>query len=148
MGEFWGTVLMFLFGAGGLALINLIQERWRVRFQRKADKEDKMDECKDTIIKIKEQLDEFVNEQNNYNEQAKALFKEIETNNASQNEAMKYVLLDRIIYIGQSYIKRGEVTFDERKRLREMHQVYHNELHGNGDADFIMKAVDKLPLKK
>lgn len=148
MSEFWRTVLMFLFGAGGLALINLIQERWKVRFQRKADKEDKMDDYKETIIKIKEQINEFISKQNDYNERARAIFKEIETNNVTQNDAMKYVLLDRIICIGQSYIKHGEVTFDERKRLREMYQVYHDGLHGNGDADFIMKAVDALPLKQ
>ena len=29
-----------------------------------------------------------------------------------------------------------------------MHDVYHNKLKGNGDADFIMKAVDELPLKQ
>jgi len=58
------------------------------------------------------------------------------------------ILLDRILYLGQSYIAKGEIDFDDRKRLHAMHDCYHNGLHGNGDADLIMEAVDELPLKK
>lgn len=45
MNEFWKNVLMlviaFLFGAGGLALLNMAQERWKIRFGRKAEQEDR-----------------------------------------------------------------------------------------------------------
>ena len=65
----------------------------------------------------------------------------------AQSEALKYILLDRIMYLGQCYIVAGEVSFDDRKRLRDMHTSYHEKLGGNGDADAVMKAVDALPLK-
>lgn len=147
MNGVWETVLVFIFGAGGLALINVIQERWKIRYQRRANKEDSMDDCKATLVKIKEQLDEFILKQNEFNAKSTKKFEDMEKSDAAQVEALKYVLLDRILYIGQSYIKHGEVTYDDRKRLRDMHDVYHNKLGGNGDAKMIMDAVDELPLK-
>lgn len=147
MNEVLRTVLMFLFGAGGLALINIIQERWRVRYQRKAEKEDRAEEREDKLDEIGKQLSEFIKKQDEVNEKNELRFSEMEKNDSAQVEALKYVLLDRIMYIGQGYINNGDVTFDERKRLREMHDVYHYQLGGNGDADQIMKSVDELPLR-
>ena len=147
MNEVLRTVLMFLFGAGGLALINIIQERWRVRYQRKAEKEDRAEEREDKLDEIGKQLSEFIKKQDEVNEKNELRFSEMEKNDSAQVEALKYVLLDRIMYIGQGYINNGDVTFDERKRLREMHDVYHCQLGGNGDADQIMKSVDELPLR-
>ena len=57
------------------------------------------------------------------------------------------MMLDRIQYLCKSYIKDGEVDFDDRKRLRLMHTAYHNN-GGNGDLDLLMQQVDELPLKK
>ena len=148
MVEFWKTVLAFICGAGGLALINIIQERWKWRHDRKAAVEDRQVAKEDKLDKIEQMLTEYVDKQNEFNDKAVKRFEALEKKDAEQAEAMKCVLLDRIIFIGQSYIKKGEVTFDDRKRLREMHDVYHNKLKGNGDADFIMKAVDELPLKQ
>jgi chromatin remodeling complex protein RSC6 len=153
MSEFWKTVLMFVCGAGGLAVINLIQERWKVRYQRKAEKEDREEEKDDKFDEFSKKFDDFMEKQTDFNDKTSARLKTMENNDKSQQEAMKYVLLDRIIYIGQSYIKKGQVTFDERKRLRDMHDVYHNSpdkggLGGNGDAKKIMEAVDELPLAK
>jgi len=148
MNEVLRTVLMFLFGAGGLALINIIQERWRVRYQRKAEKEDRAEEREDKLDEISKQLSDYIKKQDEFNKKTTAHIEEMEKSDDAQVEALKYVLLDRILYIGQSHIKHGEVSFDERKRLREMHDVYHQRLGGNGDADQIMKSVDDLPLKQ
>lgn len=135
MGDLWKMVVAFLCGGGGLAIINIIQERWKWKHDRKATVEDreaakdeKLDKIEDKLTKVQEKLDA------------------LEKKDQGNSEAMSYVLLDRIIYIGQSYIRKGEVSFDDRRRLRDMHSVYHN-LGGNGDADFIMHAVDELPLK-
>ena len=148
MKEIFQIVVAFLFGAGGLAVINLIQERWKMRFERKAKKEDRHEEKEDKLDKIDEKLTDYIKKQEKFNEKTEQRLEEIEDRNSNQSEALKYVLLDRILYIGQSYIKHGEVSFDERKRLREMHTCYHDGLYGNGDADHIMDAVDALPLKK
>lgn len=61
---------------------------------------------------------------------------------------MKWLLFDRIRYLGLKYIEAGEVDFDQRRILREMHTVYHFGLQGNGDLDQLMEAVSKLPLTK
>lgn len=59
----------------------------------------------------------------------------------------KWLLYDRIRYLGQHYIGAGSVDFDDRRILNEMHKVYHNGLGGNGDLDVLMRDVNALPLK-
>ena len=61
-------------------------------------------------------------------------------------EALKVMMLDRILHLGRAYIKACDVDADDRRRLCQMHQVYH-ELGGNGDADLIMAAVNNLKLR-
>ncbi len=62
-------------------------------------------------------------------------------------DGMKWILYDKIKYLGLNYIKEGSVDFDDRRILHEMHKVYHG-LKGNGDLDLIMNGVDELNLKK
>ena len=62
--------------------------------------------------------------------------------------ADRYIMFDRIRYLGQKYVAEKEVDFDDRRILNRMHDVYHNELGGNGDLDKLMKAVNTLPLKQ
>lgn len=54
------------------------------------------------------------------------------------------MLSDRILTLAESYIANGEITYAQKKNLRAMHQVYHNELGGNGDFDDLMKDIEKL----
>lgn len=63
-------------------------------------------------------------------------------------EGQKYILYDRIRFLGQSYIADGEIDFDDRRVLNDMHKSYHSGLGGNGDLDILMKEVNNLPLKK
>jgi len=63
-------------------------------------------------------------------------------------DGVKYLLYVEILRLGRKFIEDGSVDFDERKILNTMHSVYHNGLHGNGDLDNIMEAVNDLPLKK
>jgi phosphoenolpyruvate synthase/pyruvate phosphate dikinase len=159
MSTFWTGLLQFLLGAGGLALLSILQERWRWKHDRKAHKEDKAEEyeherevsqrhCEDTLVKISKDLEEYIKRQDEFDGKLVKRMEDMEAQNAAQNEGMKHVLLDRILYLGQSYIKKGEVTFDERKRLGDMHNVYHKRLEGNGDADAVMDAVYNLPLSQ
>ena len=147
MDALWNVILAFICGAGGLAIINIIQERWKWKQERKAKKEDRAEEKSDQLDDISKKLDRYVKEQTEFNQQAEKRFKDMEQKDKNQTEALKYVLLDRILYIGQSYIKHGAVSFDDRRRLREMHSCYHEGLGGNGDADDVMRDVGNLPLK-
>ncbi len=140
MDEFWEKVILmliaFICGGGGLALIEFLKEKWKFKAERKAVKEDRTEQKNDELEKLSKQVEELS-------------LKESETAKKLNilGEAQKCILLDRIIYLGQVYIKAGEIDFDDRRRLREMHKAYHNGLGGNGDADAIMTAVDNLPLK-
>lgn len=60
---------------------------------------------------------------------------------------LKWVIYDRIRYLGQTYISAKKIDFDDRRILNEMHKCYHNGLGGNGDLDNLMNEVNALPLK-
>ncbi len=126
----WGTaILAFVSGATGVAIVNAIFGVWKWKAERKAKIEDREDE------NLSARVEALASQQREAGEQLDAL-----------REGLKCMLLDRIIYLGQSYINHGSVSFDDRKRLRDMHNSYHEGLGGNGDADAIMTAVDQLPL--
>lgn len=129
-------VSAFIFGAGGLAVIELLREKWKFKAERQAVKEDRKEEKNDELNKLSKQVEELSLKES---ETAKML--------NTLREAQKCILLDRIIHLGQAYIQEGSIDFDDRRRLREMHKSYHMGLGGNGDADAIMKAIDELPLK-
>ena len=139
--ETWKSIVMvilgFIFGSGGLVLLEILRERLRFKDERKAVKEDRKEEKNDELTKLSKQVTELSLKES---ETAKML--------SVLCAAQKCILLDRIMSLGQIYIKAGEIDFDDRRRLREMHNSYHKGLGGNGDADAIMKAVDELPLKK
>ena len=46
----------------------------------------------------------------------------------------------------REHLREGSATIEEKRQLHQWHDLYHNGLGGNGDADALMAAVDKLPL--
>ena len=62
-------------------------------------------------------------------------------------DGLKWVLYDRIRYLGQKYTTEGMVDFDDRRILNAMHKSYHDGLGGNGDLNNIMTEVNHLPLR-
>ena len=138
IGEILTAVLLAVAGgAAGAAVINGINERWKFKAGRKAAKEDREEEKADktdaltkTLSGLQEQLEHLKN------------------SDTAQSEALKLILLDRILWLGQGYINKGEISFDDRRRIHAMHSCYHSGLGGNGDADIIVEGVDALPLKK
>lgn len=64
-----------------------------------------------------------------------------------QIKALQYLLLSAIQQRGETYLTRGYITMEERRSLHKWHDLYHNDLHGNGDADLLMKEVDELHLR-
>lgn len=137
----------FLGGGLGVALISAINERWKFKAQRKASKEDREAEKADRTDEISEAVDKFKESEGKINASFKKRIKDLEDDIAAQSKAMRFILLDRILTLGQSYIDAGEISYDERRRFHMMHDCYHNDLGGNGDADLIVKAVDALPPK-
>ena len=60
---------------------------------------------------------------------------------------LRYIMLYIIQERSEKYIANGCISVDERRSLHKWHDLYHNGLHGNGDADALMSDVDALPLK-
>lgn len=61
--------------------------------------------------------------------------------------AIRYLLLKAIRDECESHIKKGYITYEDRRMLHKWHELYHDDLGGNGDARLLMEAVDELPLK-
>ncbi len=117
------VVVAFVGGAAGAAIINGINERKMHKLKRQDAKED--NEALETEKRLKA----------------------IEAKTDAQSEALKFILYDRIRYLGQAYIAESEIDFDDRRILNDMHRSYHSGLGGNGDLDKLMEAVNDLPLK-
>ena len=119
------TIWIAVIGSSALAaLVGGTFEWFRFRRERKAKKEDIAE------LRLEERLDQM------------------ESQNKAQSEALKYILFDRIRFLGQAYITDGEIDFDDRRVLNEMHGSYHNGLGGNGDLDNLMRDVNALKLKR
>lgn len=58
--------------------------------------------------------------------------------------ADRIILYDRIKHLAKAYIIRNYITVEEYEDLKRMHDVYHDNLNGNGFLDAIMDEVRKL----
>lgn len=117
-------LIAILSGGAAVAMIEGIREGIARRYERRERKEAQAER------KIEQRLTKM------------------EAQNTAQSEALKYILYDRIRYLGQEYINDGEIDFDDRRILNAMHEAYHSGLNGNGDLDHLMRAVNALPLRR
>lgn len=62
------------------------------------------------------------------------------------NKALRYLMLYIIQERAKQHIKEGRISLEDRRSLHRWHDLYHNGLGGNGDADALMDQVDELPL--
>lgn len=118
-----------------MAVIEGIREALKWSRTRKAQKEDKA-----------EAKEEYRQKQSDLRTEER--LEAIEKKTDAQSEALKFILYDRIRYLGQAYIAEEEIDFDDRRILNEMHRSYHVGLHANGDLDNLMRDVNALPLKR
>jgi len=58
-----------------------------------------------------------------------------------QAQMLKGLGHDRICWLGESYIKRGNITKDEYENLHDYLYVPYQKLGGNGTAEKIMKKL-------
>ena len=61
-------------------------------------------------------------------------------------KALRYIMLYIIQERAKQHIKESSITLEERRSLHHWHDLYHNGLDGNGDADALMAQVDRLPI--
>lgn len=96
--------------------------------QRKDGRKKALQDLQDAVAKLQEGVDE-----NN-------------TNMTLQNEALKSIAQDRIVWLGKEYIKQGWVYSSDYAVLKRMANAY-KALGGNDLVTDIMKQVDELPRK-
>ena len=63
-----------------------------------------------------------------------------------QRKALRYLMLYIIQERAKQHIRERCISLDDRRSLHHWHDLYHNGLGGNGDADALMRQVDGLPL--
>lgn len=64
----------------------------------------------------------------------------------AQSKALRYLMLYIIQERAKDHIRDRSISLEDRRSLHHWHDLYHNGLGGNGDADALMAQVDKLPL--
>lgn len=69
-----------------------------------------------------------------------------EEKNSVEREALRYIMLYITQERAKELIGRGEATLEEMQSLHRWHELYHNGLGGNGDADYLMRQVDSLQI--
>ena len=132
--EFIATVIGIIIGSSALTvLLNKLHDRWKIKQERKNLKEDKAEEKEDLVGGL---------QKSNDSQEERLTIHEEKLNFIG--EGIKYLLLDKIIFLGSKYIRRNAISMEERKIIKAMYDIYHNGLHGNGDADFIMKGVEAI----
>lgn len=130
------AILIAIISSGATAAVVKAIDNWLSwRRERKAKHEDDDLEKKEQII----------NDRLNTIEKKTDCIQELLD---SLKEGMKYTIYDRIRHIGQAHINVGEIDFDDRRILNNMHHCYHDGLGGNVDLDKLVQEVNSLPLKK
>ena len=64
----------------------------------------------------------------------------------ARNELLVGLAHDRIIFLGMSYVARGEITRDEYENLHDYLYVPYQKMGGNGSAARVMAEVEKLKI--
>ena len=80
-----------------------------------------------------------------------AKLNELESNISGVNDRLdglensqRITMHDRISWLATKYCEKGEIKYSDYQILKQMHEVYHNDLHGNGFLDDIMEDVANL----
>lgn len=74
-----------------------------------------------------------------------SLIKDRKSKDDGLEAGVRILLYDRIKHLCRKYCEAGHISSDDYEDLIKMHQVYHNNLHGNGFLDSEMESVGELP---
>lgn len=67
--------------------------------------------------------------------------------NSTEKKLLVGLAHDRIIYVGEEFIARGWITYDEYEDFMKYLYTPYSEYGGNGAAERISDEVKKLPLR-
>ena len=61
-------------------------------------------------------------------------------------KALRYIMLYIIQERAKDHIREQEISLEDLRALHHWHDLYHNGLGGNGDADALMEQVEHLKI--
>ena len=123
---FWQAVIVALIAAFSGA-ITALAKGWIESRQKKQEKDD-------STKQILDKLDEMEKKLNNLEDRLGGL-----------ERAQKITMHERIKRLAAKYCEAGKISFDDFEIIKQMHSIYHNDLHGNGFLDAVMEDVERLP---
>lgn len=123
---FWQAVIVALIAAFSGA-ITALANGW---IESKKKKREKDDSTAQILAKLKELEDKIDN---------------IEDRLGGLERAQKITMHERIKRLAAKYCEAGQISFSDYEIIKQMHEIYHNDLHGNGFLDAVMEDVDNLP---
>lgn len=127
--EMWQAILVALIAASSGAITALANSRIEAR-KKKREKDD-------STAKILAKLDELETKING-----------LETRLGGLERAQKITMHERIKRLAAKYCENGQISYADYEIIKQMHEIYHNDLHGNGFLDAVMEDVDNLPKVK
>lgn len=127
--EMWQAILVALIAASSGAITALANSRIEAR-KKKREKDD-------STAKILAKLDELETKING-----------LETRLGGLERAQKITMHERIKRLAAKYCENGQISYSDYEIIKKMHEIYHNDLHGNGFLDAVMEDVDNLPKVK
>ena len=71
---------------------------------------------------------------------------EQEAEESAERKALRYLMLYIIEERCKEHINDGAISVDDLRRVHKWHELYHDGLGGNGDADQLLKKVEALRL--
>lgn len=149
--NFETIVTCFLSGAAAAALITGVKEIILWKLNRNAAVEDREEAREELEEDTATALEHHIDDANHKNEEILEMLKELKE--SLETHISSDIIIERALYkqtirnLCIEYINAGEIDIDDKKILIELHDVYHNELNGNGYFTELMKTVNKLPVK-
>ena len=58
---------------------------------------------------------------------------------------LKVLTVDRVRYLGRSYINNHSISLEDKENLQDMYRAY-KALGGNGHLETVMHEVEQLPI--
>lgn len=104
------------------------------RFQRRDKKQDTTDDLQKKDNEIEGEIEEL-----------KKAIEAINSQNTLQSEMLRGIGHDRIIFLGESYLRQKYISPEEYENLHDYLYVPYRALGGNGTAEKIMNEVMRLP---
>ena len=127
--EMWQAILVALIAASSGAITAIANSRIEAR-KKKREKDD-------STAKILAKLDELETKING-----------LEARLGGLERAQKITMHERIKRLAAKYCENGQISYSDYEIIKQMHEIYHNDLHGNGFLDAVMEDVDNLPKVK